>query len=369
MNRLTLSTVLILLATNISIGGISPRDTTYNKSISANLIAGYLQYHYDEMAILRDGPAVGFEVAAKKSADGSMLWHKFYGFPEYGITYSFFDLGNRKALGYAHCLSPFINMPIINFNKFHFGLLISTGISYNTKIYSALNNPQNIAISSPLNAYVNLGISVKYSINEFWALESSFRLTHFSNGTFKKPNSGLNYTLFSVGINYSYPQSVRLTESNKYSFTDNVNRFLIAGYGSFKEIKDPGGARYGVGAFSFEFSRPIKTLWRYGFSWDIMYDHSHKTILELENVNWDSKWQLYKSGVTFNTEFILNRLSAVFYFGGYLYNKSSSINNEYLYQRIGLRHRLSNQVWFNLSLKTHWNIADYVEMGVAIKIH
>ena len=369
MNRLTLSTVLILLASHISMGGISSRDTLYNKSVSVNLIAGYLQYHYDEMAVLRNRPANGFEISLNKSADGSMLWHKFYGYPKYGLTYSFLDLGSRNTLGFAHCLSPFINVPLFNSNKFYFGLLISTGMSYNSKTYSELNNPDNIAISSPFNAYINLGVTAGFEINEFWALESSFRLAHFSNGTFRKPNAGLNYTLFSLGVKYSYSPSKINTDKYQYSFSDNTNRILIVGYGSYKEIKDPGGLKYGVGAFSVEYSRPVKALWRYGFSWDLMYDQSHKTILELENVNWDSKWQLYKSGVTFNTEFILNRLSAIFYFGGYLYNKSININNEYLYQRLGLRYRVNSMIWLNLSLKTHWNVADYVEMGVAIKVH
>jgi hypothetical protein len=63
----------------------------------------------------------------------------------------------------------------------------------------------------------------------------------------------------------------------------------------------------------------------------------------------------------------MNHLSLSLQIGDYLYNKLRVANKEKLYQRISLRYRFSNRLWIYAGLKTHWNVADYIEFGVAFK--
>lgn len=336
--------------------------------LKIHFYSGILQYHHKQMEIMLDQRSKAVEFSYALSGDGKKLWHTFYNFPEYGLSYNFMDLGSRSILGYSHAIYPFITFPLLNQSKrFQIGLHVGPGISYVTKVYDRTENFKNSAISSHFNAFINLGSKISYKISRRATLEASTNLIHLSNGTFKKPNSGLNYTFFSLGFSYlnkSYPKFNELL----YSFSDEKNRILLTGVGSYKEVKGAGGPKYWVGSFSVEYSRPIKKLWRYGFSWDLMYDDSNGYILYTEQVPWESKWETFKSGITLNTEIILDKLSAVFHFGGYVFNKNNPDNNGTIYQRLGLRYRTSNKVWFHLALKTHWGSADYVEFGLAYKI-
>jgi hypothetical protein len=339
-----------------------------NRFWGVTIYSGILQYHHKEMEIMQENRPDAIEFSYIFVGDGSKLWHKFYNFPKFGITYKFMNLGSPTILGYSHSIYPFVTFPLYSpFKKINFGLHVGPGLSYATKIYHRTENFKNSAISSHLNAYINLGLKANFSISKKLTIGAGFHLVHYSNGTFKKPNSGLNYSLVSLGLVYAHKND-NLQYDASYSFTDKKNRILLVGTGSYKEIKGAGGPKYGVGSFSFEYSRPIKKLWRYGVSMDVMYDKSNAFTLDYESVPWTSEWQLLKTGLTLNTEVILNKLSAVFYFGGYIYNISENSDNGPVYQRIGLRYRVIDRMWLHLALKTHWGSADYVELGAAFKI-
>lgn len=369
MQRVLVLLFIMLVQNHFSYAVNTRQDSSVNvHNFSVRFYSGILKYHHKEMEIMQDKRASAVEFSFAMSGSGKKLWHSFYNYPTFGLSYKFMDLGNSSILGYSHSVYPFINLPILSHsNKLQIGLFVAPGMSYITKIYHRTDNFKNSAISSHFNAYINLGSKLSYKISKKLTIEAGAHLAHFSNGTFKKPNSGLNYTLFSLGFSY-LNKSSKLYSDTLYSFPIEKNRILIAGVGSYKEVKGAGGPKYWVGSLSVEYSRPIETLWRYGFSWDLMYDDSNGFILDTERVPWNSTWETFKSGVTLNTELILDRLSAVFYFGGYIYNKNRPNNNGLMYQRIGLRYRISDYLWFHFALKTHWGSADYVEFGIAYKI-
>ncbi|MFO8021244.1 MAG: acyloxyacyl hydrolase [Perlabentimonas sp.] len=344
-------------------------DSIKSKSIAINVYSGILQHHHKEMEILRQKKVFAVEISHIFTGNGSKLWHSFYGFPEFGVSYKFLDLGSPDILGYAHCLYPFVNFPIQTpLQKWNFTFKVGPGLGYVTKIYNRTNNFKNSAISTHLNAYINFGLIAAYRFNSNLTFHAGINLSHFSNGTAKKPNSGLNYTLFNIGGKYSYETNAT-NNRNGYSFSDKKNRILIVGTSSNKEIKGAGGPKYRVNSFSLEYSRPLRALVRYGLSIDFMDDKSNEFVLNYEAVEWGNETDLLKIGTAATAEIILNRVSAVFYFGGYVYNKARDSNDGFVYQRLGLRYRFSNRFYGHLALKTHWGSADYVELGGAIKLY
>jgi hypothetical protein len=342
-------------------------STTKGSMISANLISGVLMYHHKEMEILREKPVGAIELSWIFHGNGNKLWHQFYHYPEYGLSYVFMDLGSPTILGYSHGLLPFVNFPVTPFNhKLSAGFRVGGGISYITKKYHRTENFKNSAISTHINALVSFNLEGRYNITNDLSARLGFHLTHLSNGTIKKPNAGLNYPMISLGLAYCY-KNQKISNENRLKFVDRQNRFQFFGYGSYKEAKGAGGPKYGVGAISMEYSRPIKTLWRYGIALDLMYDESSAFIMEYKEIPYDTKWQTVSSGVTINTEIMLDRLSAVVHFGKYIQNPSRE--GGALYQRIGLRYRFVNRFWMHLALKTHWGSADYIEFGLGYKIY
>ncbi|HCY00463.1 MAG TPA: hypothetical protein DG754_10020, partial [Bacteroidales bacterium] len=107
----------------------SADTTTIAQGFGLKVHTGVLQYHHKEMELLRTNPATAIEVSYILKGNGEKLWHKFYGYPKYGVSYFFMDLGNRKTLGYSHALYPFIDFPIYSPSKnLNLGFIVGSGL-------------------------------------------------------------------------------------------------------------------------------------------------------------------------------------------------------------------------------------------------
>lgn len=361
----------LLSLLNIYAKADNPDSSNIRRTISyaIDYYWGHLQYHHPEMAVLKQSSARAVKVSYTFSSDGSKLWHKVYRYPQVGLSYMLMDLGYRDVLGYSHSLSPFISIPAIKQTKgFSSDIYVGAGIGFMRKVYHPFNNDLNTAISTHFNVYIDLGLTVSYRLNQNLRLKGGAHLVHFSNGSAKKPNYGLNYTQLSIGAEYGNVNSYRSSANHNQLNTDQT-RIQIVFAGSRKEAMGYNGPKFGVATGSLEVNHPIwSPLFRIGGSFDFMYDDLHSQILKENGIAFGSDWETAKLGTALNAELILDRLSLILHFGGYYYNLSSDTENQWVYQRVGLRYRLTNRFWAHLALKTHWNIADYIEFGIAVKI-
>lgn len=342
---------------------------TQGHSVALDMYWGYLQYHHQEMAYLKQTPAQAVKLSYILNSNGSKLWHNVYRYPKVGISYMLMDLGHRNILGYSHSVSPFIKTPIFNLGgNFSSDFFVGSGLSYMPKVYHPISNSLNTAISTHINVIIDLGLSVSYFVNDNLKLNGGAHITHFSNGSIKKPNYGLNYTVISLGIQYgNFNAKPEKTVQN----LDKVekHRISLVGSGSVKEAIGFNGPNFGVASGSIEYSRQAwSPLYRVGTSLDFMYDGSHGLILQNNNILYNSNWELTKLGVAINAEVILDRLSLILHFGGYYHNLSRGTSNQWVYQRVGLRYKFTNDVWAHVALKSHLNYADYIEFGLAFKL-
>lgn len=346
-----------------------PTEPFNNQALSFDFYWGYLQYHHPEMAALKQSPAQAIRVSLIQNTSGDKLWQSVYRFPAVGVSYMLMDLGHSNTLGNSHVVSPFIAVPVVRQTKrFSSDFYAGAGIGFMPKIYHPLHNSLNTAISTHINVYVDLGLRVNYQASPNLGFYGGGHLVHFSNGSVKKPNYGLNYMLMSVGVRYG--GIISKMEHNGLPQQDEIkNRLLLTFSGFYKEALDYGGPKYNVASGSIEYSYPLwSSLFRVGASLDYMCDQSHGAILERNNVAYISDWELAKLGVAVNAEIILDRLSLILHFGGYYHNLSRDIRNQWVYQRVGLRYQLTPRLWAHLALKTHWNLADYIELGLAVKV-
>ncbi len=370
MFRIHLLLILFWLSVyNAFSESLPPDSIKRDISLGINLYWGYLQYHHQEMKILQESPAQALEFSLSTCGDGSKLWHSFYRNPQYGISYKLMNLGSQSILGYAHCIFPFIEIPITKQNNtFALDFRTAAGIGYMRKVYNPQTNNQNSAISTHLNAYINLGLNTKFRVTNYAWITGGVNLTHFSNGSVKKPNYGLNYTLVSIGLLYKDLEHIP-PKNGQYAHSYEKGRLLFTGATSRKEAVGIGGAKFWVASTQLEYSIPVATpLFRAGVSLDFMYDKSNSLILDNNNISWESNWDIAKLGAAISTEFILEKTSLVLYLGGYYHNLSRNTSNQWIYQRIALRYRFTERFWGHIALKTHWNIADYLEFGVGYKV-
>ncbi len=358
--------LLFLLTLGTYVYSAQNDNSLQYRGVMVNLQGGPLLYHLDKMRILDGRPAYAFELSYYLKGNGQHDWHSFYGFPTYGVSYYIMNLGNTEELGYAHSLYPFIRLPIIAIpNKFDINASIGVGLAYISKMYDPIHNANNIGISTPLNIFIPLRINTLFHLTDGFTLGANFSLAHFSNGNIKKPNSGLNYIM--AGLEGQFTLSKRESRTiNTLPLKENPHRVQIFGYGFFKEVETSVDTKFPVATLSLEYDYRIMSHWRIGCGLDVMYDKSSQYILDKMGVEYQAPWQIAKSGITLNTELSFNRLSSIFELGAYTYNLNPK--DDKLYQRVGLRYRFCDRFRVHLALKTHLNVADYIELGLGVRL-
>jgi hypothetical protein len=361
-----LCTLVIILSHSPSYSQSISDTTSSGKSIRISIYTGTLVPHHDKLKPLKNGLIRSIELSYRINRNNDELWNRYYSYPEVGISYMFMDYAYRNVLGYSHSLYPYIDFPITaNSKPLWLTLKVAIGASYITKVYDSISNKENIAISSHLNLFALFGLKFNFKLTNGLTANIGVNATHFSNGSIKKPNYGLNLATTSLGVNYNFGKCMD-RRSNIKSFECIKNRWLVVLSGAVKEVKGPGGPKYGVGSISLEYSKAFRTLLRLGISFDYMYDGSTFGYFREESVQYDSRLKASKLGLTIMGEMALNRLSAFANFGTYLYNYNTK--DDPVYQRIGLRYRFNRFLYTQVALKTHLNVADYLEWGIIIRL-
>ncbi len=335
------------------------------KGIGFRIYSGAIIPHETPLRPLKKGNVKAFELNYSFNRIDNKTWHSYYNYPEVGISYMFMDLGYKDVLGYSHSIYPYIVFPFTKRAKqLSLSLKVALGLSYITKTYDSISNSLDIAISTPINLYACLGLNLNYRLSSKISANIGIYGTHFSNGSIKKPNYGLNILTGSFGIHYNFNQLSRIPKTFT-NFEIDKSKWVAILSGGIKETNKPGGSKYRTGSISIEYSKPFKKPLRYGVTFDYMFDGSTLVHFREDSVPYQSQLKASKLGLTLMGEMKLYRLSAFGNFGAYLYNHDKQ--NKAIYQRIGLRYRLSKSIYTQIALKTHLNVADYIEFGIAYK--
>ena len=68
-----------------------------------------------------------------------------------------------------------------------------------------------------------------YAIRSYYGIQVGLMLTHFSNGRFKAPNSGINTFALNVGLNYNFNEEKPFIKDSlppNSSFRERRNNFV-----------------------------------------------------------------------------------------------------------------------------------------------
>jgi len=342
-------------------------DTSLTRSsINFNVNTGTLLPHEKFLNPLKKGIVKSYEFSYSIKAFNGKEWHRYYSYPEVGISYMYMNLGYKKVLGYSHSIYPYIVFPLTKQDKaISVSLRTALGLSYINKTYDSLSNYENVAISSHINYIATLGVILNYRLTKNLSASIGVNAFHYSNGAIKNPNYGLNILTAGCGAHYNFYKENKYPKVPILLKNENARWLAILSVGT-KEVKKPGGPKYGVGSLSIEYSRPFKTLLRYGLAFDYMYDASTFVHFREDSIQYHSQMKASKLGICGIGEMSLYRLSIFWGLGVYLFNKDKQVDP--IYQRIGLRYRLNQSLYAQLALKTHLNIADYIEFGIGIAL-
>lgn len=189
---------------------------------------------------------------------------------------------------------------------------------------------------------------------------------HFSNGSFKQPNYGINLLPVTVGATYKLGNN-EVTEYKtpvpKYIRHNLYNVSMTVGSKNY-EIGETNYLKMGWG---FNYLRQINHRYRIGAGLDVYY----AAAAELRSDNGEGGFsESYSFAVVGSWEWVItDRLYAPLGIGYYIHRNTSNDKQRNYYERAGLRYKITDHLAAGLTIKAHGGVADIFEWTVAYTFH
>ncbi len=339
-------------------------------NFEASYFYGNIYRHKDDIGHLITGHPSGFVLAYNRNTYGEKEWQRAFNYPDYGFSFQYEDLAN-EYLGKTYAVGA-------HYNFYAFGrrlmFRISQGIAITTNPYDKESNFKNNAFGSKFmssNVFM-LQYSREGVLGDF-GFRAGMMLTHFSNGRFKSPNSGINTFAASASVIYNldapreYIQkdttSISCSEPIKFNFAfrtgisespvahSGQKPFYHFGLYADKRIGRKSALQLGADVF---FSMYLKDY----------IEYMSVAFPELPPVDPDTDYR--RVAVIAGHELFINKLSIETQVGYYVY-KPFDYEIDF-YQRIGTKYYISEKIFAALSLKSHAARAEAIELGIGIRL-
>lgn len=362
--------MLLMISGLLSAQGIHKYQAP-NLMVETQANYGFLIAHHLEMEVFNEH-FPSFEVSIARSTYGKQQWETMYNYPVTGINYWTAWLGDKETLGQAHALMPYISFPIVKSETSEFNFRLAAGLGYLTKRFDRLDNYKYIAIGSHLNAAINLKLEYRWKPINHFQVFGNIQLMHFSNGSIKTPNYGLNIPSLGGGvafrINKENPYIRRAIRPSLTMFEFDGRQFLEVRAGTAFGVKDIGEAihsRYNVFAGYVSVVKQFGYKSKAGVCFDFSYDGSDALSVGTKGVDYNHEYQLIKPGVALTYEVVLSRLSFPLALG--FYTGGKNMGEGISYYKLGMQYIIHRNLFTSLTLKTHYARADYVAFGVGYR--
>jgi hypothetical protein len=332
---------------------------------------GFLINHHLEMQIFNSHfPA--FELNIGKETFGEYRWQRMYNYPFIGLSYWFSHLGNSPLLGNAHALFPYVNYPLVRKKKHELNFRLGLGLAYLTRRFDRLDNYKYLAIGSHVNAAANLMFEYRWKFSSRMNVAAGLALMHFSNGSTKTPNFGINTPSLSLAFAYRLskenPYLTKKMLPELYEFEFDGKRTITLDLATTVAYKDM-GSEYGRTFMIYNLfgnvMKPVTFKSSFGIGMDFTFDKSDPFIASEKNIIFKNDFQKMRIGLNAAYKLSMSKLSYMFNIGFYV---SGAVRPSFSYFKLGLHYDLPHNLFTTLSLRTHFAQADFVGIGIGYKI-
>jgi hypothetical protein len=304
---------------------------------------------------------------------GKKEWQQVYNYPDYGISYHYLDFKNRY-LGVNQAIGVHYNFYFFNRQLM---LRISQGIGMTSNPYDKENNNKNNAFGTKImdNNYFLLQYK-KENIFDKIGFQAGFMLTHFSNGRFKAPNSGINTFAFNVGLNYNFADKQEFIKDSlpsKETYKEKI-KFNIAFRTGISEGPIPHlGQRqfYHIGLYA---DKRIGRKSALQLGTDVFFSRYLQDYIKFVSVAFEPTHDSYtkadtdykRVGLFIGHELFINKLSIETQLGYYVYKLFNYETD--IYQRVGVKYYIYKNIFSGVGLKTHGGRAEAIEATIGIRL-
>lgn len=378
--------------------------------------------HYSKFGpIYPAGVHLGMELPSQSQKP----WQQYLGNPTVGMGLSWIDLGH-EMLGHSVILYPYIMFDAIDTEHFQMKFKLGGGLAVVTEHWYTqedqdpdhyLEPTVNTIFGCYLNAYLNAGVNLNVPITRGVAVGAEFGFFHMSNGRICMPNIGVNAIYGSLGLSATFNSEAKKTPKRfpdqPYGWAINITggagvhkatmsdpgRFLINSFhvGSIYHVTN----WYGVGAGVDVFHSGAVTkntnhdLYCHG-TYEVDEEFVECTTCGDESEVDLSRRQKIRAGVALNNEFKFGIVTVLLDWGVYFYNPYRNLYQDYHrdyygevapkrpliyktrvgahrdeafnYWRLGARCRVWDNIYLQMALKAHIDVAEFIEFGVGYQI-
>ncbi|MCB9202632.1 MAG: acyloxyacyl hydrolase [Flavobacteriales bacterium] len=360
---------IIVFVASIVFLSIHAQEKSDN-SIDVSHFYGNIIRHQPNIAHLVQGHPTGIIVGLNKKTNGTKNWQKEYNYPDYGLTMIYEDF-KAETLGKTYFLGMHFNFYFFNRNLV---FKIAQGIAYNTNPYDKFSNNKNVAFGSSILAGTHLALLYKkdYLIDKF-GIQAGIIFTHFSNGSAKSPNAGINTYGVNLGINYSLDEEKKYSEKEikekysepiKYNFSikTGINEYFVGqGMEPFIHLNTYADKRFSK-----------KSAVQGGV--DLFLNKARKEYIEYVSIAYapegnviDKDTDYKRIGLFAGYELFISDISFESQIGYYIYNPLN-YDKDIIYSRVGMKYYFNDHFFSSFHVKTHYFNAEALEFGVGIRL-
>ena len=336
------------------------------KVYGLNLHSGAVLVHNHDVKSIENAKPKGFSFDLSKQFIDSASYAYCRTYIRKGFTFSFYDLGT-SILGNGFIGSYFIEPVYRIGNKFQFQFRGDMGAGYFSQPFDSVTNPLNNNYSLHITPYLHLSAGFGFRITKKLILEGNANFNHISNGNYKEPNAGLNWSTFSAALLY-YPDNNRLPKYNKpprYKWREqkaglDVGLMYVPKQGYHRKWKTT--RNYMAGMFVVG-TKKISRISAFSAGGELYYNN----FTDAPGVAAGNSKPATLASLYFGHEFLFNKIIFSQQYGRYITDYPAFFKTA-TYHRWGLRYRIGNHLYAGFNMKVHKFTADFIDLRLQYKI-
>lgn len=338
-------------------------------AVEAAVLRGNVLLHSPYIPQFMTGHPDGFMLSYAHKTTGQNEWESTYNFPDYGLYFLYQDFKNT-TLGFNSAVGGFYKFYFANR---HLSLKIAQGLAMTTNPYDRVTNSKNRAFGSRFMGNTDFVFGyTRDNILGNLGIDLGLFFTHYSNGRFKSPNSGINTYGLNLGVHYDiHPVTLPKTmASTTTKFTEPIktNFILRTGINESPSIGSGQKPFYHVGVF-VDKRLGRKSAIQLGS--EVFFTLSNQEYIRYKaiafpelNINPNTDYK--RVGIFVGHELFINRLSLEAQLGYYVYQPYKMDID--MYDRLGMKYYVTKNCFVGLGVKTHGLMAEATEFALGIRL-
>ena len=338
-------------------------------AIEAALLRGNVLLHSPYIPQFMTGHPEGFMLSYAHKTTGKQEWESAYNFPDYGLYFLYQDFKN-STLGYNSAVGGFYKFYFANR---HLSLKVAQGLAMTTHPYDRVTNSKNRAFGSRYMGNTDFVFAyTRDHILDKLGLDIGLYFTHYSNGRFKSPNSGINTYGLTVGLHYdvhSLPLTTpAITKPTVYTEPIKYNFILRTGINESPSIGSGQKPFYHVGAYA---DKRLGRKSAIQLGTEVFFTLSNQEYIRYKalafpELHLDPNTDYKRVGVFVGHELFINRLSLETQLGYYVYQPYKMDIS--MYDRLGMKYYFSKNWFTGVGVKTHGFMAEATEFALGVRL-